>query len=69
MTRRPPALRAALLALTLAGAALLTACGGPTDHPAPGTADSSQVQDLQHKLDAADTAATQADTDSATDDN
>ncbi|MEU9046858.1 MULTISPECIES: hypothetical protein [unclassified Kitasatospora] len=65
MTRRPPAVLAALL---LAGVALLTACG-PTGHPAPGAADTSQVQDMQHKLDAAESAAAQADSDAAADDN
>lgn len=65
MTRRPSAV---LAALALAGVALLTACG-PSGHPAPGAADSAQVQDMQHKLDAAESAAAQADNDSATDDN
>ncbi|MEV7775077.1 hypothetical protein [Kitasatospora sp. NPDC086791] len=65
MSRRPAAV---LAALALAGAALLTACG-PAGHPASGAADSSQVQDMQHKLDAADSAASQADSDAAADDN
>ncbi|GAB7187297.1 hypothetical protein ATKI12_7128 [Kitasatospora sp. Ki12] len=68
MTRRRPSALAALAVLALAGTALLTACGSD-GHPAPGAADSSQVQDMQHKLDAADSAATQADTDTAADDN
>ncbi|WP_030058086.1 MULTISPECIES: hypothetical protein [Streptomyces] len=66
MTRRPATL---LAGLALAATALLTACGPGSSggHAAPGPADSSQVQDMQHKLDAADSAATQADTDSAAD--
>ncbi|MEE1782174.1 hypothetical protein PUR71_04415 [Streptomyces sp. SP17BM10] len=65
MTARP---RAVLAALALAGAALLTSCG-PAGHPAPGAADTGQVQDMRHKLDAADSAADQADTDAAADGN
>ncbi|MEU8925696.1 hypothetical protein AB0D10_32990 [Kitasatospora sp. NPDC048545] len=67
MSRRPSAV---LAALVLAGAALLTACG-PAGHQAPGAgaADSSQVQDMQHKLDAAESAAAQADSDAAADGN
>ncbi|MFD0278979.1 hypothetical protein ACFVHB_34425 [Kitasatospora sp. NPDC127111] len=64
MTARPAA---ALAALTLAAAALLTACGPSQSHPAGGTADSAQVQDMQQKLDSADDAAAQADTDAAAD--
>ncbi|MER6298905.1 hypothetical protein ABT247_04930 [Kitasatospora sp. NPDC001539] len=66
MSRRP---RAALAALFLAGAALLTAACGPTGHPGPGAADANQVQDMQHKLDAADNAADRAATDAAADGN
>lgn len=58
---------AALAALALAAAALLTACGPSQSHPADGTADSAQVQDMQQKLDSADDAANQADTDAAAD--
>ncbi|MFD8753606.1 hypothetical protein ACFV0O_21925 [Kitasatospora sp. NPDC059577] len=69
MSRRPSAV---LAALVLAGAALLTACG-PAGHQDPGAgagaADSSQVQDMQHKLDAAESAAAQADSDAAADGN
>ncbi|MFF7993921.1 hypothetical protein ACFZDG_29545 [Kitasatospora xanthocidica] len=65
--RRPSAALAALAVLTLAGTVLLTACGS-SGHPAPGAADSGQVQDMRHKLDAADSAATQADSDTAADD-
>ncbi|WP_030239496.1 hypothetical protein [Streptomyces sp. NRRL S-350] len=67
MIRRPTVARTALAALALAATALLTACG-PGGHPASGTADSSQVQDMQHKVDAAESAAAQADADSAADD-
>ncbi|MFC5661531.1 hypothetical protein ACFP3U_00890 [Kitasatospora misakiensis] len=68
MTRRPGA--AALAAVLLAGAALLTACGPGADHgrAAPGASDSAQVGDLQQKLDAAESAAAEADSDTAADD-
>ncbi|GLW67926.1 hypothetical protein Kpho02_02250 [Kitasatospora phosalacinea] len=67
MTRRPAA-RAALAALALACAALLTACG-PTSGKADsgGGADDAQVQQMQQKVDAADSAAAQADTNAGQD--
>ncbi|TYC68135.1 hypothetical protein EH183_40400 [Streptomyces sp. CB01881] len=75
MTRRPAA---ALVALALAAAALLTGCGpsgGQSGTSAGssagkqdgGAADSAQVQDMQQKLDAAESVAAQADTDTAAD--
>ncbi|MFD8481400.1 hypothetical protein [Kitasatospora sp. NPDC059673] len=65
MTPRPTFAAAALAALALASAALLTACG-PTSAPADGP-DSSQVQQMQQKVDAADSAAAQADEDAGQD--
>ncbi|WP_406193175.1 hypothetical protein OH807_02285 [Kitasatospora sp. NBC_01560] len=69
MSRRPAA---ALAALALAAVALLTACGPDQGHSGAGkadggAADSAQVQDMQHTLDAADSAAAQADADAAAD--
>jgi len=58
-------LRAAAAALALASAVLLTACGpGAGTAPAGNSApDSAQVQDMQQKLDSAESAAAQADDD------
>ncbi|MFJ3788479.1 hypothetical protein [Kitasatospora sp. NPDC090091] len=66
MSRRPAA---ALAAVVLAGVALLTACGpaGGNGDAKSGRADSSQVDDMQQKLDAAESAAAQADADAAAD--
>ncbi|GAA2089817.1 hypothetical protein GCM10009759_12920 [Kitasatospora saccharophila] len=66
VTRRPATGRAALAALALACAALLTACGptssGPASSgPSGGGADDAQVQQMRQKVDAADSAAAQAD--------
>ncbi|MFI9331482.1 hypothetical protein ACIGZJ_28585 [Kitasatospora sp. NPDC052868] len=70
MTRRPVPARAAVAALVLAAAALLTACGPGSGQAGSGGAPDSapgQVQDMQQKLDAAESAAAQADADSAAD--
>ncbi|MFJ9605882.1 hypothetical protein ACIRS1_05930 [Kitasatospora sp. NPDC101176] len=68
MTRRPATV---LATLVLAGTALLTGCGpsgsGAGADKGAGAADSGQVQDMQHKLDAAESAAAQADADTAAD--
>ncbi|WP_354643152.1 hypothetical protein [Kitasatospora camelliae] len=61
--------RALGAALAVTAALLLTACG-PGGDPAPDSGaavqqDDAQVNDLQQKLDAADSAATQADEDAA----
>ncbi|MFF2041465.1 hypothetical protein ACFVVX_13615 [Kitasatospora sp. NPDC058170] len=70
MTRRPAPARAALVALALVAAALLTSCGPGSGQAGTGGAPDSgpgQVQDMQQKLDAAESAAAQADADSAAD--
>ncbi|MDY0814656.1 hypothetical protein [Kitasatospora purpeofusca] len=75
MTRRPAG--AVLAAVLMAGAALLTGCGPGADHgpaapgqaasgqAAPGAADGAQPGDLQQMLDAAESAAAEADADTA----
>ncbi|MEV4561686.1 hypothetical protein AB0K51_32540 [Kitasatospora sp. NPDC049285] len=61
MTRRRIGRPAAAMAvLALAASALLTACG-PSGQQDGGSADNSQVQQMQQKVDAADSAAAQAD--------
>ncbi|MFI6448325.1 hypothetical protein [Kitasatospora sp. NPDC050543] len=76
MSRRPAA---ALAAVLLAGAAFLTGCGPSGGHgdakpgssaaeADTGAADSAQIQDMQQKLDAAESAADQAESDVAADD-
>ncbi|OKJ16028.1 hypothetical protein [Kitasatospora sp. CB01950] len=59
MTRRAAAAFVALSALALASSALLTACG-PDAPPASGP-DTGQVQQMQQKVNAAESAAAQAD--------
>ncbi|GLW53459.1 hypothetical protein [Kitasatospora phosalacinea] len=76
MTRRTrrPAARATLAALVLACAAALTACGptssGPASSgPSGGSGpDDAQVQQMQQKVDAADSAAAQAEANAGQDD-
>ncbi|MGW4897399.1 hypothetical protein ACWEQL_34880 [Kitasatospora sp. NPDC004240] len=66
MTRRPAA---ALAAVLLAGAALLTACGPADDGGgAPGPADTAQAEEMRQKVDAAESAAAQAEAEPTADD-
>lgn len=59
---------AGALVVTLVTAAVLalSACGPKAAHPGAGT-DNAQVQDMQQKLDAAESAAAEADADSTQD--
>ncbi|MGW4651196.1 hypothetical protein [Kitasatospora sp. NPDC004289] len=55
-----------MVTLVTAAVLALSACGPKAAHPGAGT-DNAQVQDMQQKLDAAESAAAEADADSTQD--